>query len=214
MDSRARLDSAGLFIVPWFLDSDVCRTLRDEASRAPHVMATITRHDDPEALVESTRSTRRAQISAPARAPLESRLAALLPDLGQHFNEPLTGFQQPQLLVYRRRDFFRVHQDNSDDERLPEHVRARRVSVVIFLNSQAALPAPGAYCGGSLTFFRLPGASDIGDVRADLQGEEGLLVAFPSSVMHEVRPVTHGVRYTAVSWFTVTGEVEPDDVGP
>jgi hypothetical protein len=35
-----------------------------------------------------------------------------------------------------------------------------------------------------------------------LAPEPGLLVAFPSHVVHEVTPVTAGDRYTIVDWFT------------
>jgi predicted 2-oxoglutarate/Fe(II)-dependent dioxygenase YbiX len=35
----------------------------------------------------------------------------------------------------------------------------------------------------------------------DLCGEEGLLVAFRAETLHEVRPVTHGVRFSVVTWF-------------
>ena len=34
----------------------------------------------------------------------------------------------------------------------------------------------------------------------DLRAEPGTLVAFPSSMVHQVRPVTSGERYTLVSW--------------
>jgi SM-20-related protein len=34
-----------------------------------------------------------------------------------------------------------------------------------------------------------------------VEGEEGLLIAFRSDLLHEVTPVTHGERYTLVSWF-------------
>jgi SM-20-related protein len=35
-----------------------------------------------------------------------------------------------------------------------------------------------------------------------LIGEPGLLVAFRSDVLHEVEAVTHGERYSIVSWFS------------
>ena len=34
-----------------------------------------------------------------------------------------------------------------------------------------------------------------------LSGEEGVLVAFRSELLHEVVPVTHGQRYTLVTWY-------------
>jgi SM-20-related protein len=38
--------------------------------------------------------------------------------------------------------------------------------------------------------------------RLPLAARQGLLVAFPSTVSHEVQPVTHGERLTVVNWFT------------
>ena len=34
-----------------------------------------------------------------------------------------------------------------------------------------------------------------------LRGQTGLLIAFPSGLPHEVRPVTRGERLTVVTWF-------------
>jgi SM-20-related protein len=34
-----------------------------------------------------------------------------------------------------------------------------------------------------------------------LDADEGLLVTFPSRMLHAAAPVTHGERYTIVTWF-------------
>jgi predicted 2-oxoglutarate/Fe(II)-dependent dioxygenase YbiX len=39
------------------------------------------------------------------------------------------------------------------------------------------------------------------NVRHPVIGEPGTLVAFRSETTHEVTPVTHGQRYTIVSWY-------------
>lgn len=192
------LAEAGLFCLEGFLDPGVCSRLRNEARRAVHAAATVSKKDDVDALDERTRRTKRAVVPPSAHADLDERLAALLPELAMHFGKPVSGFQQVQFLVYRQRDFFRAHQDNSDDPTLPDEIRARRISLVIFLNGQSRLPQPGCFCGGALTFFNLPGM----EVRTNVEAREGMLLAFPSDVMHEVRPVTHGQRFTAVTWFT------------
>ena len=71
----------------------------------------------------------------------------------------------------------------------------------MFLNG--ATPGdPAGYSGGSLTFFGLMDDSPSGEsVGLPLAGETGLLVAFPSHLVHSVSPVTAGERYTLVSWF-------------
>jgi predicted 2-oxoglutarate/Fe(II)-dependent dioxygenase YbiX len=34
-----------------------------------------------------------------------------------------------------------------------------------------------------------------------LEAEEGLLIAFPAGVLHEVTPVLRGSRYTLATWY-------------
>ena len=73
--------------------------------------------------------------------------------------------------------------------------------IVIFLNDHDEMPAQNAYSGGALAFYGL-----IHDPRAakycfPLFGKTGLLVAFPSDIVHEVQPIVSGERYTIVTWF-------------
>jgi SM-20-related protein len=72
--------------------------------------------------------------------------------------------------------------------------------VVVFLNDQAEEPSPLTYGGGTLTFYGLLGGEKGEKVGLPLVGEEGLLVAFKSNITHAVTPVTHGERFTVVTW--------------
>ena len=129
------------------------------------------------------------------------KLLEAVPGLAKHFERGLVGMQAPQFLVYREGDFFRPHEDDSEKPDAPDFVRQRSVSAVVFLNG--ATPGdPAGYSGGSLTFFGLMDDSPSGEsVGLPLAGETGLLVAFPSHLVHSVSPVTAGERYTLVSWF-------------
>ena len=62
----------------------------------------------------------------------------------------LTGHQPIQIVTYRKGDFFRPHIDNGGSPKAPEHVSERKISTVVFLNSQTRFPEPGTFCGGSL----------------------------------------------------------------
>jgi predicted 2-oxoglutarate/Fe(II)-dependent dioxygenase YbiX len=98
-------------------------------------------------------------------------------------------------LRYGVGDFFVAHQDgNTGLLRLDTELR--RISLVIFLSRESESPQPDTYCGGSLLFtdFRA-------DRKGSVAGEPGTLVAFRSETTHEVTPVTHGERYSIVSWF-------------
>jgi SM-20-related protein len=82
----------------------------------------------------------------------------------------------------------------------PIFVRERRISVVLFVNGGSDEPAPGSLGGGALTFYGLMG--DGGQsVGLPVDAESGLAVAFPSATLHGVSPVTHGQRFTVVTWF-------------
>ena len=71
----------------------------------------------------------------------------------------------------------------------------------MFLNSDSP-GEPAGYSGGSLTFYGLMDDNASGEsVGLPLAGETGLLIAFPSHLVHSVSPVTAGERYTVVSWF-------------
>lgn len=77
------------------------------------------------------------------------------------------------------------------------------MSVVIFLNSRSAVPGPGDYAGGALTFHGLVDDPAWRSFGFALDPTPGLPVAFPSHIVHEATPVTDGDRYTIVDWFTV-----------
>jgi SM-20-related protein len=76
----------------------------------------------------------------------------------------------------------------------------QRVGAAVFLNGEGEDGDPDAYGGGSLTFYGLLGEDEERQVGLPLMGEEGLLVAFASDLPHAVTPVTHGERYTVVTW--------------
>lgn len=105
--------------------------------------------------------------------------------------------ESPQYLIYRPGDFFKPHSDSGKSD----EVRHRLVSAVIFLNRGSQEPAEGAYGGGELTFYGLMKGEQWDKCAFSLQAEPGLLIAFPSDMWHEVKPVLHGQRFTAVSWF-------------
>jgi len=75
--------------------------------------------------------------------------------------------------------------------------RFRRVSAVIFVTPKSEQPAEGAYGGGELVFHGPWPANE----RLSADAQPGTLVAFRAETTHEVTPVTHGERYTIVSWF-------------
>ena len=190
----------GFFVAPGFLDLELCKKIRGEIGTSLHKPASVYQGADaaPPHIDEEVRKTSVADVSAATRALLNDRLAALKSNIEEHFQATLDEFDAPSFLLYRPGDYFLPHKDRSAT---PARVSRRRVSVVVFLNDQTDGPVEGCYSGGSLTFYGL-----IKDPKAlkhgfQLTGRAGLLVAFPSDLMHEVEPVIAGERFTIVSCF-------------
>jgi SM-20-related protein len=199
--SLAALRSAGLFAMQDFLSETVCAELCASMESGASLTATVARAGRDHVLDTKVRRTRGALLPASLRSPVEAGLAAMRPQLAEHFAVELGDHETPQFLAYSKGDFFRAHQDNSEDPTLAEFIRRRRVSVVVFLSRQTRFPEPGSHCGGELTFFQLAGLAGDAGLRARLWGQPGLLVAFDSRQLHEVAPVTHGFRASMVTWY-------------
>lgn len=75
----------------------------------------------------------------------------------------------------------------------------RKVTIVIYLNDETDEPTQHSYQGGNLTFYGLVKNETFEEFGYPIKGEAGKLIAFPSTVMHEVTPVIRGTRYVISS---------------
>jgi len=191
----------GLFVARDFFDAEQRAELLAEARSAAGTPATVGVGGDAYTVDESARRSKWAEVSAETVSSVKARLLTLRPALESHFEVPLTDCQDPQFLVYREGDFFGAHRDSRRESEAAEFSKERRASVVVFLNGESEAPGPDVYGGGSLTFYGLMGDSRMEGYGLPLRGEPGLLVAFRPELVHEVTPVTHGERYTIVTWF-------------
>jgi len=117
--------------------------------------------------------------------------------LAQRFGRALSACEPPQFLRYLTGDFFVAHQDGNTPL-IHDHSRFRKVSAVLFLSAFSDDPAPESYGGGALV---LHGHYSGPPERVALTPQPGTLVCFPAETTHEVLPVTHGERFTIVSWY-------------
>ncbi len=198
-----------MFVDRQFFTPDQCVTLQASIQGADSTPAQVLKAGGVLEIDETARKTIYTQISSPLKSAIKSQLADLLPKLEQHFGVTLKEFEPPQCLHYQPGDFFRLHRDSSESDSVAGYLAPRKVSVVIFLNTQASSPADkcsdgcfgGCFGGGELTFYGLINEPRWQQYGFQLEGEMGLLVAFASDVLHEVCPVTWGDRYTIVTWF-------------
>lgn len=202
MPNATLLGHLGLFVRRGFLSPGSCRQIRSEMAAATRVPAMIRPQGSPGGVLdEGTRRTGVANVSASITAIVEDQLRATQPALEEYFQLRSAGWQKPQFYIYEAGDFFAPHRDRDDtDPAAPEWIRARQVSVSIFLNDVRGGLDGESFGGGSLVFHGARGDRN-GAFAIPLQSEEGMFVAFRSDCIHEVTPVTSGRRYCIVTWF-------------
>ena len=191
----------GLLLVRNFFDARTCEGIIAEARTAWGGPATVYTEGSTNPVNESLRKTTRLMLSDETTEFVRRRLLEHKAAVGQHFGIALHDCEAPQFLRYGVGDFFVAHQDGNTEQLQYDHLRVRRVSVVVFLSRQSAEPAVGAYCGGSLVFYEPGAGAARKEMGARLHGEPGLFAAFPSQTTHEVTPLTHGERYSIVCWY-------------
>ncbi len=191
----------GLFLARGFLDEQTCTAIRAEARAAPAHPAPVYIQGAEGHVHQDVRKTSSVEVSAETIDYLARRLKEALPMVREHFKLPLTGCEPPQFLRYHPGDFFVRHQDGDTEQLEFDHLRARKVSIVLFLNASSAEPAAETYCGGELVFYQVNEDPAARPYVLPLAGEAGMLVAFRAETTHEVTPIEHGERYSIACWY-------------
>lgn len=190
-----------LLLVRNFFDAAMCAEVIAEAQTAWGGAATVYTEGSQNPVNESLRKTTRLMLSEETTGLVKQRLLEQKAAVEQHFGISLNDCEDPQFLKYGVGDFFVAHQDGNTEQLQYDHLRVRRVSVVLFLSQQSAQPAPDTYCGGSLVFFDPHVDPTRKEMGLHLHGERGMFAAFRSETTHEVTSITHGERYSIVSWY-------------
>lgn len=191
----------GLYLSRDFLGARECARLVGEICAARGGPATVYRPGAASPVDERLRRTTRHMLPRESTERVRQMLLRRKDEVAGHFGLTLSDCEDPQFLRYREGDFFVAHQDGNTEQLQYDHLRVRRVSVVVFLNRQSAGPEPGSFGGGSLVFYEPhvdPARKELG---VPVAAEPGLLVAFRAETTHEVRPVTHGQRFSVVCWY-------------
>jgi SM-20-related protein len=184
-----------------FFDAETCGEIIAEIRSAWGGPATVYSEGASSPVNEKLRKTTRRILSPSTTAFVRQLLLEQKGAVERHFQISLSDCEEPQFLFYKEGDFFVPHQDGNSEQLEFDHLRVRRISVVIFLSQQSSEPGPDTYCGGSLVFFETGSDTDRKELGYHLTGETGLLVAFRSETVHEVPTVTNGERYSIVCWY-------------
>ena len=175
-----------LFLLPNFLDVVECTTLKAELAEAPTTQAPVYIEGTEGVIHETVRKTTSLHPADETFTGVHERLLAQKAALEKHFSLQLHDCERPQFLRYEKGDFFVRHQDGNTHQLDFDHLRIRRISIVVFLND--------SFTGGTLNFYD-------SETSFSLAGQTGLLVAFTADTFHEVVPVIDGERFTIISWF-------------
>ncbi len=200
MPNAAFFQRLGLFVDRTFLTAEQCSTICSAIHLSDSLPAPILRLGVSE-VDETSRKVRYGNIASSLKEMVAHRLRQQLAHIAEYFSTPIHGFEPPQYLHYQTGDHFCLHQDGSTSYNTTSYLARRKLSGVIFLNSQAAAPTPHCFGGGELTFYGLIDDPQWKHYGFHLEAEAGVLVVFRSDVLHEVCPVTWGDRYTIVTWF-------------
>jgi SM-20-related protein len=189
----------GFYLKRHFLDASFCEEIRAQMNTQAHEAGYVKTAESGYIVDLDVRRTQIAHVPVGYAYAIRDRLEALKPAIENHFAEQLSFQEKPQFLLYEPGDGYALHRD-VPSEQVEEGalIKSRRVSIIIFLNDCIETPS---YSGGELVFYGLSSDPQWKDYGLPLEAETGLLVAFRSETLHEVRPVTDGERYTTVTWF-------------
>jgi SM-20-related protein len=135
-------------------------------------------------------------MKAEIESAIRARLARSTLELG--LPPDTSGAMETQLTVSGDGDYYRAHVDDG-----AEVVRTRTATYVYYFNRE-----PKAFTGGELRLFDRRwngGRWEAAEAFQDLVPEHNMLILFPSSALHEIRPVCCPGGGFADSRFTVNG---------
>jgi len=190
-----RLLRIGIFVRPGFFDKVECATVRAAMDRGRAEAAEV--YVNGYVVDERVRRTSDVAVDSRIGRLVEDAFAGVRTEVSSFFGEALSAAEGPGFLRYLPGGFYRSHRDRFDE---PGHEFSRRISLVLFLTDAGCGVGDGRCEGGSL---RLYGVVDPTQetVPLDISPAAGTLVAFRSHLLHEVLPVTDGVRDAIVDWF-------------
>ncbi|HTI42721.1 MAG TPA: 2OG-Fe(II) oxygenase [Vicinamibacterales bacterium] len=169
-----------IFVTPDFWSGERCDSVRGAIGRSDLSRAEV--FDSGYRVDETARRTFEADVDPDVLREVEDSIAAVRPRVAEFYATTLVGSEGPAFLRYPAGGFYRVHRDclPGGDEEFP-----RQISVVVFVTDACE--------GGVLRIY--------GPSMRDIQPVAGTLVAFPATWLHEVLPVTAGIRDAVVDWF-------------
>ena len=192
----------GLFVKKNFIDRELCERIRMEMLSAKGLPAYFVVNKENKPLVnENVRRAVEKEVSNEIHVMVRDKLSGVKEELAAYFDITLSHLQEPRFLSYGEGDFFQIHTDKSTNPQHPQRIRDRKITTIIFLNDETDVPENNAYTGGSFIIYGILNIPRFESHGFKVSGTTGMLIAFRSELLHEVTPITSGVRYTVADWF-------------
>jgi predicted 2-oxoglutarate/Fe(II)-dependent dioxygenase YbiX len=170
-----------MLVVDDFFDGPFCRLVRERMDAGEAEPAEILRHGT--GVDVTVRRAGSVDVDEATLTCVEAHLDEVRANVARAFRARLHGREGANFLRYDAGGFYLPHVDRADDPAWPDAAR-RQIALVVFLNDD--------FDGGALHII---------DARRILEPRRGRLVAFDAGLLHEVEPVTAGIRDVVVDWF-------------
>jgi predicted 2-oxoglutarate/Fe(II)-dependent dioxygenase YbiX len=177
---------------PVFLGAEVCLKIRAAMDRGQSEPAEVLRGGM--TLDRTVRHASSIDIDPEALNVVDARLDMARDGIATFYSLPLVEREGSSFLRYSAGGFYKPHRDRGFMASWPGAAK-RQIALVIFLNASSATPAGGQFSGGELRLLDGP------DAPVEIIPQQGMLVAFPATTLHEVSPVRAGTRDAVVDWF-------------
>jgi len=176
-----------------FLDRQLCTELGNSSAGLKN--AHIVDKEGARFVNPSYRKTLVKAIAEDKEAALTYKILNVKEEVEQQFSCNTTGLCAFQLLRYEQGHFFKKHRDVNGYGANQK----RKVTVLVYLNEPGQGQVTDCYQGGTLVVY---GVHEGFEQRGlPIIARTGMLVAFPSDLIHEVTPITRGARKSIVTWF-------------
>lgn len=195
-----------IMIIPNFLSPEICAEYVEYIKKQQEVDLSVfdAQATNKTGKIEwevdkKTRDTQTVDIDPIKSVVVDLMRLAVRDYLNPFYNVTIKDSELPQILVYHGGGHYRPHidaealfNDGSGVLSWKKNV-ARDISIVVYLN--------GDFEGGEIVFPKQA---------ISVKPREGLMLAFPSNhhFLHGVNPVTKGVRYAIVDWFSLGEDAE------
>jgi len=190
------LKKFGLYIDEHFLSKETCMELCNEMKRSNKQAGNVFYQKSKREYKDSTlRKTQTCEVNNESHKVIAEKILSIKPTLEAFFNEQYSRtWEEPKFLEYKKGDYFLPHTDEQAH---------RKLNISIYLNNQTQMPEPSNrnYTGGELKIYNLVQSPKWKNRGFSIPGIQGMLIAYPANLIHEVTVVETGYRYAIVSRF-------------